>query len=104
MVFSIVLLLTSVPLLAQKEYYTGALAGISTLSADGQSAVTASNAIASSYKPENGPSLNIFGGIHLNDFLSFQANYSGNRNELSLSSVRSSGAAFEQKRESSQQS
>ena len=98
------MLLFGVPLLAQREFYTGALTGISTLSGDAQSSITSSTASASSYKPENGIILNIFGGVHLNDYLSVQANYSWNRNDLTLASIRSSGLAYEQRRDSSQHS
>ena len=97
------------PLFAQRNshernFYTGALGGVSTLSADGRSVVTASDAFASSYKPQNGPILNVFGGVHLNNYLSLQANYTGNRNNLTLTSIGSSASAYEQKRKSSQHS
>ena len=73
-------------------------------SADGRSVVTASDAFASSYEPPNGPILNVFGGVHLNHCLSLQANYSGNRNNLTLTSIGSSASAYEQNRKRSQHS
>lgn len=101
---SLLLISLCFPLFAQREFYVGALTGISTLSGDAQSSINSTSASASSYKPENGAILNVFGGVHLNDYLSLQANYTGNRNDLTLTAIQSSGVAYEQKRESSQHS
>ena len=106
---SLLLVCLCCPLVAQRHVpernsYAGAVAGGSTLSADGRSVVTPSDASASSYKPQNGPILNVFGGVHLNNYLSLQANYTGNRNNLTLTSIRSPASAYEQKRTSSQHS
>jgi hypothetical protein len=57
------------------------------------------------YKPENGPALNLFGGLHVHPYVSIQANYVWNRNNVTLfSSVVSAGASgfFEQRRDSDQ--
>lgn len=57
------------------------------------------------YKPENGPALNVFAGVHLTRFLSAQANYVWNRNDVALLSSflsRSGGGFYEQDRESRQ--
>jgi hypothetical protein len=82
-----VLFLTCGPLAAQYSYYVGALGGVSTLSADARSSFASGLASVSQYKPENGPMLNLFAGIDLNDYLSLQANYVWNRNQITMVSV-----------------
>jgi hypothetical protein len=93
--------------LAQRSYFVGALGGLSTLSGDGRSEVGSDSSAVSLYKPENGPALNVFGGVHLTDYLSVQGNYIWNRNSLRLNSTLSSAASavfYEQSRASSQHS
>jgi hypothetical protein len=90
---------------ARPTAFVGAAAGISTLSADAQSHVTATAADVSLYKPENGPAVNLLAGLHLNDYFSVQANYVWNRNELTLTSIGSidgNTSVFEERRESTQ--
>jgi hypothetical protein len=92
---------------AQNEgrVYAGAVAGISTLSADGRASTQPDRAEASLYKPENGPALNLFVGMHVGRYLSVQGNYVWNRNDLTLfSSVTApqGGGFYEQRRNSSQ--
>ena len=85
--------------------YAGALFGISTLSADARSEITPGGAQVSLYKPENGPALNVLFGRHVHEYMTVQANYVWNRNDLAITSVRAteSGASFyEQPRTSSQ--
>ena len=83
--------------------YAGAIAGISTLSADARSDVTSDRADVSLYRPENGPALNLLFGIHLQDYVAVQANYVWNDNDVALTSVRGAGSSFyEQPRTSSQ--
>lgn len=77
----------------QARPYAGLLGGVSTLSADGQSAIEPSVAAMSSYKPGNGPTLDAFAGVHWNNFLSFQADYLWNRNPLTLDVLRASSIA-----------
>jgi len=77
-------------LAGQTSYFVGGLGGISTLSADGQSSITATSTDISLYKPENGATFQIVGGRHLNDYLSVQGNYGWNRNSLTLTSSQSS--------------
>jgi len=62
-------------LAAESSYYAGAMGGIATLSADGRSVFATASTFISLYKPENGRLLKVFGGIHLTDFLSVQANH-----------------------------
>ena len=83
--------------------YVGALFGVSTLSGDARSVTTVSAANASMYKPENGAALDLFAGAHLARFVSLQANYIFNRNDLTLFASSTSPAAFyEQPRQSAQ--
>ena len=85
--------------------FVGAVAGISTLSADARSEIMPTGVDVSLYKPENGAALNLVFGVHFHDYVTVQANYVGNRNDVVLTSVRSTdmGTAFyEQPRTSSQ--
>jgi hypothetical protein len=66
---------------AQERFFAGAFAGIATISADARFEVPRT-AAASGYKPENGPSFSPFFGVHLNDYLSVQASYIWNRNNV----------------------
>jgi hypothetical protein len=96
------------PLAAQWSYYAGGLGGVSTLSADGRSLFAPGMTSTSLYKPENGPLLSLFAGIHLNDYLSLQGDYTWNRNDLTLvslvASVQGAPTAYEQTRTSHQHS
>jgi len=73
---------------AQQANFAGSTIGISTLSADGRSILDSAGTAVSLYKPENGFTGMLFGGRHLNDFLSVQASYGWNRNNLALTSVQ----------------
>ena len=75
-----------------RRVFVGAVAGVSTLSADARSAITSDGADVSLYKPENGPALNVFLGVHVREYVTVQANYLWNRNNLALTSVRSTAA------------
>jgi hypothetical protein len=72
-----------------QRVFVGAVAGVSTLSADARSEITADGADVSLYKPENGPALNVLSGMHVREYVTVQANYIWNRNRLALASVRS---------------
>src|SRR5687768_4715194 len=69
--FAVATLLTSlstaVPVFAQNDrrVFVGGLIGVSTLSADGRAVTMAPEAALSSYKPENGFTMNLFGGAHV---------------------------------------
>jgi hypothetical protein len=107
---AIALALTAIgerPACAQDELrvYVGGLFGVSALSADGRSVVTPPTAAVSLYKPENGVALNAFVGLHLHPFVSVQANYVGNANDLTLLSsiaAPAGGGFSEQARASAQ--
>ncbi len=85
--------------------YVGGLFGVSTLSADARAVTMPDAASASMYKPENGRALNLFAGVHLARYLTVQANYIFNANDLTLFASTASpgrGAFYEQPRESAQ--
>ena len=85
--------------------YAGALVGVSTLSADARASTQPGRAEVSLYKPENGPALNLFVGVHLGRYFTVQSNYVWNRNDLTLfSSVTTAegGGFYEQPRTSTQ--
>src|SRR5213594_1698287 len=87
---------------AQVVPYAGVLGGVATLSADARSQLSAQGLNASLYKPENGSALNIFAGTHVTQYLSLQANYVWNRNDLTLSSTSPASSSFyEEQRKSS---
>ena len=92
------------PVLAQIVPFAGALGGVATLSADARSVPKPQGLDLSLYKPANGPALNLFAWVHLNPYVSLQANYVWNRNDLRLSSSSSVSTSFyEEQRKSSQQ-
>jgi hypothetical protein len=88
---------------SDREPFAGVVAGIATISADARAIVEAESADVSLYKPENGAALNVFAGVHFNDYFSVQGNYVWNRNVLMLSSVRSAGGSFFEERRTSGQ-
>jgi len=99
--------IASVPAAAQDEprIFAGGLFGVSTLSADGRSVTTETDAALSLYKPENGLALNLFAGVHLAEYFSVQANWMRNRNDITLVSsfaTPQGGGFFEQRRHSGQ--
>jgi hypothetical protein len=101
------LCVAAVPAAAQEPErgFGGALIGVSTLSADGRSVTSSADASLSLYKPENGLAVNVFGGWHLANYFSVQANYMWNRNDLTLVSsfvTPSGGGFYEQQRGSGQ--
>jgi Outer membrane protein beta-barrel domain len=75
---------------AQGRVYAGAVGGVATISADSR-IQTQPPVAASGYKPENGPALAPFFGVHLNNYLSVQASYTWNRNDVRYQSIQ--GAA-----------
>jgi hypothetical protein len=89
--------------LPQVTPFAGVVGGVATLSADARSLPTSQGLSVSLYKPENGPALNVFAGAHLNPYLSIQASYIRNRDDLTLSSSSpASNSFFEERRTSAQ--
>ncbi len=89
----------------EPQLFAGALLGVSTLSADGRAVVIPGAANVSLYKPENGPALNVFAGVHLTRYVTVQANYMWNANDVTLVSATtaSDGPAFYEQRRNSRQ-
>ena len=107
-VLVVVVLLAAPPVASAQDvsYFVGVLGGVATLSGDPSSVVTADGFAVSQYKPENGASVNVLFGAHLREYVSVQANYIRNTNELLLFSGLGGGSGarfFEQIRASSQQ-
>jgi hypothetical protein len=103
----VIVCVTSVPAAAQSDQrvFAGGLFGVSTLSADGQADTTATEAATSQYKPENGPAVNLFAGIHVAQYFSVQGNWMWNQNDLTLVSsfvTPQGGGFYEQRRDSRQ--
>jgi hypothetical protein len=85
--------------------FAGVATGISTLSADARSEITPAGADVSLYKPENGAALNFLAGAHVHEYLTLQANYVWNRNDVVFTSLRATDAGpafYEQPRATSQ--
>jgi hypothetical protein len=98
---------TCLPAAAQQEprLFAGGLFGMSTLSADGRSITTGSDAALSLYKPENGLALTLFAGVHVAQYFSVQADWMWNRNDVTLVSSFTTprgGGFYEQRRHSRQ--
>jgi hypothetical protein len=99
--------LVSVPAAAQDEprAFAGALFGVSALSGDAQAVTTGADAALSLYDPKNGAALNVFGGVHVAQYVAIQVNWMWNRNDLTLvssSTAPHAGGFYEQTRDSSQ--
>ena len=73
--------------------YFGGMGGIATLSGDGAAIITPTSASTSLYDPSNGGAASAFIGVHLFNYVSLQADYVWNRNDVVLvSSITGSGA------------
>jgi hypothetical protein len=97
----------SVPVATQDEprIFAGALYGVSALSADARSEITASTAAVSLYDPKHGPALNVFAGVDIAQYFSVQVNWMWNSNDLTLLSsftTPQTGAFYQQHRDSRQ--
>ena len=85
--------------LKRQTIYLGAMGGFATLSGDGSSVITSSSASTSLFDPQNGGAAEAFAGIHLFEFVSFQADYVWNRNPVTLVSTtenRSTASFYQQ--------
>jgi hypothetical protein len=92
---------------AQSEFYGGLQAGVSTLSGDAASTLSAGAADFSSYNPQNGIALSAIFGRDVSEYVSLQADYIYSRNRLALASGAFSNgtlSGYQEVRGSSQQS
>ncbi len=69
-------------------YFVGVISGSSQLSGDPSSIVDAAGFATSVYKPETGPAVNAFVGIHLREYVTLQVNYTWNRNDVAFFASR----------------
>jgi hypothetical protein len=76
--------------------YFGGMGGVATLSGDAAAIITPSSASTSLYDPSNGGAVSAFIGVHVFNYLSLQADYVWNRNDVVLvSSINNSaGSSF----------
>lgn len=74
---------------SESTVYIGGLVGVSTLSADARSVVSGDEVAVALYEPQNGMAANLLIGIHVHDYVTVQANYISNRNDLMLLSTLS---------------
>jgi hypothetical protein len=95
------LILTTILGAADSSFFAGALGGIATLSADARTSLSGAEPATGAYKPENGPTFNIFAGWHANGYLSFQGSYIRNTNDVTLTRILGE-ASFEEARQSSE--
>jgi len=73
--------------------YFGAMGGIATLSGDANAVITPTSASTSSYDPSNGGAASAFIGAHIFNYISVQADYVWNRNDVVLVSSNSGAGA-----------
>jgi hypothetical protein len=66
--------------LAKQSIYAGGMGGVATLSGDGSANITPSSASTSLFDPDNGGAAEVFAGVHLFEYISFQVDYVYNRN------------------------
>jgi hypothetical protein len=79
--------------LTKHELFLGGMGGMATLSGDGAAVVTPSSASTSLLDPMNGGAADVFFGIHLSSYVSLQADYVWNRNDLVLVSMSNSSGS-----------
>jgi len=68
------------------QVYFGAMGGVATLSGDASAVITPTAASTSSYDPSNGAAASVFAGTHIRNYVSLQADYVWNRNDVVLTS------------------
>lgn len=106
-VILVLLLNWGTPTAAHAQLYAGVLGGVSTLSGDARSVLSAGSTAFSSFDPSNGGAVEVLVGKHFSDYFSAQASYIRNGNVLTLTSAAFSNgtqAGYRETRGSSQQS
>jgi hypothetical protein len=89
------------------QLYAGVLGGVSALSGDASSTLSAGSSAFSSYDPKNGGTFALLIGKHLSNYFTVQGNYIWNENALTLSAgsfLTDQQLGFQETRSSSQQS
>lgn len=79
--------------LTRELVYFGGMGGLATLSGDGNAIITPTSASTSLYDPSNGGAAAAFIGVHLFNYVSLQADYVWNRNNVVLTSTFSGPGA-----------
>ena len=87
----------------QVRPYFGVAGGVATVSADAGSRLSANSLNLSSYAPENGPAMNFFVGLPVQEYVNLQLNYICNSNDLQLNSNSSNSSTFYQQERASVQ-
>ena len=86
-----VILLTLLPRLSTAQesgYFVGVIGGSVQLSGDPTTIVTPAGFATSVYKPETGLAVNAFVGRHIREYVTLQANYTWNRNDVGFFAAR----------------
>jgi hypothetical protein len=81
-------------LAAQTHIYLGTMGGLATLSGDGSASLNSSSASTSLFDPMNGGAAEVFLGVHSFHYVSFQADYVWDRNNVVLISTTGSPGAL----------
>ena len=90
----ILLALLPRPSIAQESvFFVGVIGGSVQLSGDPTTVATPTGFATSGYKPETGVAVNAFVGRHIREYVTLQANYTWNRNDVRFFAAR--GAATE---------
>ena len=89
------LLSTLQPSAAAQEtaYFVGVIAGTSQLSGDPSSIVTSDGFATSMYAAHTGPAVNVFFGAHRWEYVTLQASYTWNRNDVTFFAAQGSATA-----------
>ena len=83
------------PATTLNEVYFGAMGGVATLSGDASAVITPTAASTSSYDPSNGAAASVFAGTHIRNYVSLQADYVWNRNDVVLTSSVNGPGGFD---------
>lgn len=101
--FSLVAGVTRPAAAAELQLYVGGVGEITALTGAASSAPSDGGLSVAQYSPRNGPGVQLFAGLHLNNWISVQGNYFWRTNKVGVSSTSSTpGMYFSEMRDSSQ--
>ncbi len=100
--YSLVSVLLPCAFAQEPRFFVGGGPGISILSGGSGANIAATSASLSSYEPKIGPQVHLFGGWNLAEYVSIQAAWSANRNDLIFQASTSDNAFYQQRRKSAQ--